>query len=175
MKLDRRQMTYAFFGGLFLFALLFYFVVISPGLSKQKALERSIAKRKADLVKIMELNRAWENFKKDRRDVETALDSRGDRFSLLSFLEGVTREVGVDRNIQYIKPVTFPPSEGPFRPEGIELSLENMGMEQLVDFLYKLEHTGSLLYVKRIKILKDGRGGSSALKVTLQVNTYART
>jgi hypothetical protein len=175
MKLDRTQMTYVFFGGLFLVALLFYFVVISPGLSRQKTLERSIARKKAELVKITDLNRTWESFKRDRSDVESALRSRGDRFSLLSFLEGVTREVGIDKNIEYIKPVTFPPSEGSFRPEGIELSLANMGMEQLVNFLYKVEHTGNLLYVKRIKILKVTRGPSSTLKVTLQVNTYTRT
>lgn len=174
MKLDGKQMTYVFFGGLFLVALLFYFVVISPGFSKQKNLERNIARRQADLVKITELNRAWEGFKKDRSDVEAALRSRGDRFSLLSFLEGVTREVGIDKKIQYIKPVSFPPSEEPFRPEGIELSLENMGMEQLVNFLYKVEHTGNLLYVKRIRILKITRGASSTLRVTLQVNTYTR-
>jgi hypothetical protein len=175
MKLDRKQMTYVFFGGLFLVALIFYFAVISPGLSKQKTLERSIARREADLVRIAELIRTWESFKKDRSEVETTLRSRGDRFSLLSFLEGVTREVGIDKDIQYIKPVSFPPSEGPFRPEGIELSLENMGMEQLVNFLYKVEHTQNLLYVKRIKILKAARGTSSTLKVTLQVNTYRET
>lgn len=175
IKLDRKQMTYVFFGGLFLAALLIYFVVISPGLARQKALERSIARKKADLVKITELGRSWENFKKDRSDVEAALKGRGDRFSLLSFLEGVTREVGVDKNIEYIKPVTFPPSDGLFRPEGIELSLVNMGMEQLVNFLYKVEHTGNLLFVKRIKILKATRGTSSTLKVTLQVNTYTRS
>jgi hypothetical protein len=175
MKLDRKLMPYVFFGGLFFVALLFYFLVISPGFSKQKALERSISKRKADLVKIEELNRAWEIFQKDRRDVEAALRNRGDRFSLLSFLEGVTREVGIDKNIQYIKPVSFPPSDGPFRPEGLELSLENMGMAQLVNFLYKVEHTENLLYVRRIKILKATRGMSSTLKVTLQVNTYTKT
>jgi hypothetical protein len=174
MKLDRKQMTYVFFGGLFVVALFFYFVVISPGLSKQKVLERSIARKKAELVKMTELNRTWETFKRDRSEVEGALKNRGSRFSLLSFLEGVTREVGIDKNIQYIKPVTFPPSEGLFRPEGIELSLENMGMEQLVNFLYKLEHTGNLLYVKRIKILKATRGASSTLRITLQVNTYTR-
>jgi hypothetical protein len=37
-----------------------------------------------------------------------------------------------------------------------------------------VEHTGNLLYVKRIKILKVTRGPSSTLKVTLQVNTYTR-
>ena len=177
MKLDRTQMTYLFFGGLFFVALLFYFVAISPGLSKQEQLEKSISKRKADLVKITELKRRWENFKRDQGEVEQALRSRGDRFTLLSFLEGITREVGIDKNIQYIKPVTFPPSEvaGTFKPEGIEMSLDNVGMEQLVNFLYKVELSGDLLFVKRIKILKTSRGSTSTLKVTLQVNTYTRS
>jgi hypothetical protein len=48
-------------------------------------------------------------------------------------------------------------------------------MEQLVNFLYKVELSGNLLFVKRIKILKTSRGSSSYLKVTLQVNTYTRT
>jgi hypothetical protein len=177
MKLDRTQMTYLFFGGLFFAALLFYLVVISPGLSRQEQMERNISRRKADLVKLTELKRKWEDFKRDQSEVEQALGSRGGRFTLLSYLEGVTREVGIDKNIQYIKPVTFPPGEaaGAFKPEGIEMSLDNVGMEQLVNFLYRVEHSGNLLFTKRIKILKTSRGTSSALKVTLQVNTYARS
>ena len=174
MKLDRTQMTLLFFGGLFFVALLFYFVAISPGLSKQEQLEKSISKRKADLVKITELKKRWENFKRDQGEVEHALRSRGDRFTLLSFLEGITREIGIDKNIQYIKPVTFPPGESVFKPEGIEMSLDNVGMEQVVNFLYKVEHSRNVLFIKRIKILKASTGSSSTLKVTLQVNTYAR-
>jgi hypothetical protein len=172
MKLDRQQMTYVFFGGLAFLALLFYLVVISPGLHRQGQMEKSIARRKADLVKITELKKKWESFKKNQGEVEQTLRSRGDRFTLLSFLEGVTREIGIDKNIQYIKPVTFPPSEAVLKPEGIEMSLDNVGMKQLVDFLYKVENSGNLLFIKRIKILKTSRGSSSALKVTLQVNTY---
>lgn len=175
MKLDRSQMTYVFFGGLALVALLFYLIIISPGYSKQKQLEKSIARREADLVKVSELSRKWENFKRDQNEVELSLSSRGDRFTLLSYLEGLTREAGIDKNIQYIKPVTFPPTEGAFRPEGIEMSLDNVGMEQLVNFLYKVEQSQNLLYVKRIKMLKVSKGSTSTLKVTLQVNTYLRT
>ncbi len=174
MKLDRQQMTYVFFGGLVLVALFFYLMVVSPGLEKQRQLERGIAKRKVDLVKITELKKKWESFKRDQNEVEQTLRSRGDRFTLLSFLEGLTREIGIDKNIQYIKPVTFPPSEAVFKPEGIEMSLDNVGMEQMVNFLYKVEHSGNLLFIKRIKILKTSRGSSSTLKVTLQVNTYTR-
>jgi type II secretory pathway component PulM len=171
MKLDRKQMTYAFFGGLFLVALLFYLIVISPALSKQELLGKNIAKRKQDLVRISEIKGKWQNFQRDRADVQAAIKGRGG-FTLLSYLESVTREIGIDQRIQYIKPVTFPEGEGKLRPEGIEISLDGINMEQLVSFLYRVEYSGKLLHVKRIKILRASREKTSLLKVTLQVNTY---
>jgi len=174
MKLDRKQMTYVFFGGLILVALLFYFIVISPALSKQEALAKNIAKRKQDLVRISEIKAKWQNFQKDRSDVQEAIKGRGG-FTLLSYLEAVTREIGIDQRIQYIKPVTFPEGEGKLKPEGIEISLDGINMEQLVSFLYKIEYSGKLLHVKRIKILRASKEKTSLLKVTLQVNTYNPT
>jgi len=171
MKLDRKQMTYVFFGGLFLVALLFYLVVISPALSKQELLAKNIIKRKQDLVKISEIKGKWQSFQRDRSDVQEAIKSRGS-FTLLSYLEAVTREIGIDQRIQYIKPVTFPDGEGKLKPEGIEISLDGIDMEQLVNFLYKIEYSGKLLHVKRIKILRASKEKTSLLKVTLQVNTY---
>ena len=174
MKLDRKQMTYVFFGGLILVALLFYFIVISPALSKQEALAKNITKRKQDLVRISEIKAKWQNFQKDRSDVQEAIKGRGG-FTLLSYLEAVTREIGIDQRIQYIKPVTFPEGEGKLKPEGIEISLDGINMEQLVSFLYKIEYSGKLLHVKRIKILRASKEKTSLLKVTLQVNTYNPT
>ncbi len=171
MKLDRKQMTYVFFGGLFLAVLLFYLIVISPALSREELLSKNIAKRKQDLVRISEIKGKWQNFQKDRSDVQEAIKGRGG-FTLLSYLEAVTREIGIDQRIQYIKPVTFPEGEGKLRPEGIEISLEGVNMEQLVNFLYRIEYSGKLLHVKRIKILRASKEKTSLLKVTLQVNTY---
>jgi hypothetical protein len=171
MKLDRKQMTYVFFGGLFLVALLFYLIVISPALSKQALLAKNIAKRKQDLVRISEIKGKWQSFQRDRSEVQEAIKGRGG-FTLLSYLEAVTREIGIDQRIQYIKPVTFPEGEGKLRPEGIEISLDGVNMEQLVTFLYRIESSGKLLHVKRIKILRASKEKTSLLKVTLQVNTY---
>ena len=171
MKLDRKQMTYVFFGGLFLAALLFYLIVISPALSREELLSKNIAKRKQDLVRISEIKGKWQNFQKDRSDVQEAIKGRGG-FTLLSYLEAVTREIGIDQRIQYIKPVTFPEGEGKLRPEGIEISLDGVNMEQLVNFLYRIEYSGKLLHVKRIKILRASKEKTSLLKVTFQVNTY---
>jgi len=171
MKLDRKQMTYVFSGGLVLAALLFFLVVISPALSKQDLLAKSIAKRRQDLVKISEIKGNWQRFQRDRGDVQEMIKGRGS-FTLLSYLEAVTREIGIDQRIQYIKPVTFPEGEGKLRPEGIEISLDGINVEQLVSFLHRIEYSGKLLHVKRIKILRASKEKTSLLKVTLQVNTY---
>ena len=171
MKLDRKQMTYVFIGGFVLAALLFYGIVISPALSRQELLAKNIAKRKQDLVKISEIKAKWQSFQRDRADVQEAIKGRGG-FTLLSYLEAVTREIGIDQRIQYIKPVTFAEGEGKLKPEGIEMSLDGVNMEQLVNFLYRIEHSGKLLHVKRIKILRASKEKTSLLKVTLQVNTY---
>jgi len=125
-------------------------------------------------VKISEIKGKWQNFQKDRSDVQEAIKGRGS-FTLLSYLEAVTREIGIDQRIQYIKPVTFPEGEGKLRPEGIEISLDGVNMDQLVNFLYRIEYSGKLLHVKRIKILRASKEKTSLLKVTLQVNTYNPT
>ncbi|MBP1709014.1 MAG: hypothetical protein H6Q40_803 [Deltaproteobacteria bacterium] len=65
MKLDRKQMTYVFFGGVVFVALLFYLIVISPALSKQELLAKNIVKRKQDLVRISEIKGKWQNFQRD--------------------------------------------------------------------------------------------------------------
>jgi general secretion pathway protein M len=171
MKLDRKQMAYVFSGGLVLAALLFFLVVISPALSKQDLLAKSIAKRRQDLVKISEIKGKLQRFQRDRGDVQEMIKGRGS-FTLLSYLEAVTREIGIDQRIQYIKPVTFPEGEGKLRPEGIEISLDGINVEQLVSFLHRIEYSGKLLHVKRIKILRASKEKTSLLKVTLQVNTY---
>ena len=174
MKLDRKQMTYVFFGGMVLVALLFYLVVMSPALSKQELFAKNIAKRKQDLMRVSEIKAKWQSFQRDRADVQEAIKGRGG-FTLLSYLEAVTREIGIDQRIQYIKPVTFPEGEGKLKPEGIEISLDGINMEQLVNFLYRIEYSEKLLHVKRIKILRASKEKSSLLKVTLQVNTYNPT
>ena len=84
-------------------------------------------------MRISEIKGKWQSFQRDRADVQEAIKGRGS-FTLLSYLEAVTREIGIDQRIQYIKPVTFPEGEGKLRPEGIEISLDGINMEQLVNF-----------------------------------------
>jgi len=172
MRLNRREMAFAVLGGVLVVVLLYYLFVISPAIARQKSLIDYIEKKEADLAGMIELRNQWQMFKSNRQKAEKILAQRGEKFTLLSFLEGVSREVGIDNKIQYMKPVTFREEEGALKPVGIEMNLDGINTQQLVGLLHKIEYSEKLLNIKLIKILRVNRGKENLVKVTLQVNTY---
>ena len=157
---------------LLVFGLLYYLLILSPAISKQKTLVQRIKKREGDLVQMVKLRREWEIFTKKRAEAERRLTQKEKSFTLLSFLEGVSRSIGVDRKIQYMKPLSLPDEDGTVKPEGIEISLDGVDMKELVSLLYKIEYSGKAVSIKRIKIQKNHQG--QTLKVTLQAHSYSR-
>ena len=136
-------------------------------------LKKVLTKREADLEKMRQLAANWEQFRKNREEAQKILARRGSGFTLLSFLEGISREVGIDSKIQYIKPVSYPETEGPLKLSGMEMKLDDINMRQLMNFLYGIEFSQRLIKVKRIRIQKASGGEDENLKVTLQVDTYS--
>lgn len=174
MTLKKRDIGVILLAAAGLFFLLYYWVVISPALSRQKELSGLLASRKAELQEMMALQQRWEIFQTRRTEAETILKQRGERFTLLTYLERISREAGIDSQIQYIKPVSFPEQEGPLQPSGIETRINGLDISQLVNFLYRLEQSGNLLTIPKIKIQPTGKEGDRKLELTLQVNTYIR-
>ena len=173
MRITRRYMRLMAISALLVTGLLYYWVILSPAMSKQKRLVRRIEKREADLVQMKALKSEWECFQQRRREAERRLQQKGKAFTLLAFLEGVSRSVGVDKKIQYMKPLSLPHEEGVLKPEGIEMGLDRVNMRELAGFLHRVEYSGKLLHIKRIKIQRSVH--EETLKVTLQVVSYSET
>ena len=172
MRITRREMTFCLAGGGVLLALLYYLIVISPAAARRETLLGYIHKKEAALSAMIRLRDERERLRADKTRAEKLLAARGTKFTLLSFLEGVSRKVGVDDRILYMKPLTFPEQPGPLRPAGIEMKLDRISTRQLVNLLYRIECSGKLLNIRRIKIHRTAGGDRPLLKVTLQVNTY---
>jgi hypothetical protein len=171
MRLKRRDIAIIQAGAAVLGLLLFYLFLVSPALSRRESLERSIAAKEKDLREMTALRARWEEFERLQGEAEKLLAGRGDNFTLLSFLEGVSRKVGIQDKIQYMKPLGSLEETGGMSLVGMEINLEGIGVDQVVAFLYEIEFSGMLLGIKRIKVQTLQRGQEQALRVTLQVDT----
>lgn len=165
-------MSFLLLGAILIFSVLFYLFVVSPALARQKVLEKYIGKQESELAKMTELSLKWDRFKANRVNAEKTLTRRGKKFTLLSFLEGVSRNLGIHDKIQYMKPLSSPEASRSLKQLGMEIKLDGINITQLVKFLYELEHSGKLLHIKRIKIQRTSQGEARSLRITLQVNTY---
>jgi|GEM_PF-4570855 len=173
MNLQRKEALLIYLGGLVALGLLYVFLVVSPALSRQEKFEALIAEKRTQLGEMKALQAEWQRFQDARREAEETLSRRGTGFSLLTFMEALTRRIGVSDKIAYMKPLTFTENEdGLHRREGIEIRLEGLRMKELVTLLRETEYSDKLLAVERIKVEAHSREEIRELEVTLQVHTF---
>jgi hypothetical protein len=173
MRIGLRHKALAILVGAVLLGLLYYMFVLAPALSRERRLLSIIDQRQMDIQEMMVEQRGWDQFNEARYRSEQALAKRGAGFTLLSFLEGVARAVGVQEQIRFMKPLTLGDAGGGGSLEGIEMELDRLGVRQLVDLLYRIEYADKLLKIRRLKIDRTGSGRQRSLRVNMQVITIA--
>ena len=71
-----------------------------------------------------------------------------------------------------MKPKKIPLNES-YDENLVEVQMENISLTELVDFIHKIESSGHLLKVKRLRV-KTRYDDRNLLNVTLQVTTYKK-
>ncbi len=173
MSARRYQIAILTIGGIVVLGVLYYLLVFSPSAARERILRERIRKKESDIAQMTLFQEEWRELKNRHAGAVDLLKRRGKTFTLLSFLEGLSRKVGINDRIQYMKPVSFPETTSPMQQVGVELRLDGLSMEDLVRYLYHLEYSKKFLVVPRIKIQRmKGKGGEVVLRVTMQVSTY---
>ena len=173
MIISNKEKRFILSGAVLVFLLLYYLLIIRPAFLKQSLLKRRISKAQQELDQIIKLSAEWEKFQKDRNRIKKIIAKRQKGFTLLSFLEKISREVGIHDKIQYMKPLSLTEQLGSsFKLVGMEIQLNGLNVDQLVRLLYKVEYSDELVSISRMKIQKHTIGNGASLSVTLQVETY---
>jgi hypothetical protein len=173
VTLRKREKALILAVGLLVLTGAYYLLLVSPALSHQERLARSLEELGRDLRNMEGLRAEWLAFVAAREHAEALLERRGGDFSLLSFMESITRKVGVGDRIAYMKPLSFSDEEEKAQKAvGIEIQLDGLRMKDLVRLLHETEYSGKLLRVRRIKIRANSEQEQRDLKVTLQVETF---
>lgn len=154
------------------FVVLFFVVqfVFFPLVEARENLARATRVHEKALADIMKLSAECKSLQTDTVSIDRAIAARPADFTLFSFLERQAGEAGLKGNIKYMKPSLS--AEGtPYKESSVEMRLEDVTLEQLVEYLYLVESPAFLVHVKRISI-KQGVGGSEYLTALIHLVTY---
>ena len=149
--------------------LLFQFL-ISPFFEKRARMQRGIRAREVGLRKIISLSTEYEGYTRESQEVQQLLARRKKGFTLFAFLERAAGEAGVKENIEYMKPSTSKDA-GQYKESMVEMKLEAITLNQLTEYLYRIESPKNLISIKRISI-KQNRKEAGYLDAVLQALTF---
>jgi len=155
-----------------IFVLMFLYLSVDSVLKRYGKLEDKIATKRVEVQKISRLRTQYMEAHKQLEDIKAKLDQMEKGFSVLSFIEDLANKENIRENIGSVKPKKLPLNDS-YDENIVELKIDNVSLSKLVDFIYKIENSGYLLKIKRLRV-KPRYDNRDLLNVTLQVTTYKK-
>jgi hypothetical protein len=81
---------------------------------------------------------------------------RPPRFTLFSFLDSQAEASGVKKNIDYMRPFSQALDDGPYQLSKVRLKLKNLYLNDFMEFLKRVETSGSGVYIVSISLTQTG-------------------
>lgn len=161
-KLGKREKVMVGGGSLLVLIILIYVLIVSPFIKRIARLEELVDAKKMELREMMILKEQF----LQAQDRVKKIKPLPPKFSLLSHLETLARKSNV--KIDSIRPGPTKKS-GSYKETLIDVKIERITLDQLVEFLYKIEISGDYpLKVKKIHI-KPTYKNPQYLEVSFQI------
>jgi general secretion pathway protein M len=170
MKLSKRERVAIGAAICFIGIFVVFSLAVFPFLDQKERLERSLAADMTSLEEMRTLKAEYEALKKRANVSKVRFERRSKGFTLFSFLDRLAGEVGIKENIAYMKPSSTVQKEGAYKVSLVEMKLTGVTMEQMTQYLYKIETSRNMVSIKRISLTKPD-DTQQRLNAVLQVQT----
>ena len=156
-KLNRRE-KYAVYGAAGIICLLLlHYVLIAPIADAKGRLDRKLDAKIRINEDMMALKTEYRAMDEQAQASVSRFSDRKADFTLFSFLDQLAGEAEMKDFITYMKPSTTSPKDSPYKIAKVEMRFQNITLEQLSTYLFKVETSQNLVWVKRLSISKDGK------------------
>jgi general secretion pathway protein M len=168
INLNRREKLYVSVAAAVIGIFLFLQLVIFPIQNKRERLERTLLDKTETLQEMNSLHTEYAVLEKTAERAKSELARREKNFSLTSFLNQLAGSVGIEDNIKRMDDDSS--TVGDVKMATVEVKIETITMDQLSNYLYRIEYSGNNLFVKEMSISETSKP-EGYINVVLQVET----
>jgi general secretion pathway protein M len=154
LNLNRRE-KYAVYLAAGLIGLFFLVqFAVFPTIDKRDRLKRILQVKTEILQEMFDLKAEYDTLRRNEKISVGRFSERQKGFRLFSFLDRLAGETRIKDHITYMKPSTSIEKNTQYKITQVEMKLQNITMEQLVSYLYRIETSENIVNVKGISIIK---------------------
>ncbi len=169
-RLEFRERIFLTAGIVFVLCFLVFQGIIAPYLSAKEQLERSLQSKKNDVLEMTILQKEYLELLQRQGEIARMIELRNPNFSLFSFLDRQADAVKVKSRIKSMKPSTAQFEDG-FNESSVEIKMEAVTLNQVVEYLLKIESLENVVVVKRLAVQKNKKE-VDLLDVVMNVVTF---
>jgi general secretion pathway protein M len=171
MKLSRRERYSIYLMIGFVVIFIFFQYIAFPLMDKQERLKRNVASKTETLADMLLLKSEYEMLMKKVEFSKERFNKRERGFTLFSFLDRLAGQTGIKDNITYMKPSRADQKGSPYKISLVEMKIQGINLKQLTPYLYQIETSKNMVFIRRISILKAGKE-EGFIDAVLQVETF---
>jgi general secretion pathway protein M len=172
-KLTKREKyaIYILSGVVFIFIVVQF--IIFPSIDKRKRLKRVLNVKAGILEEMISLKSEYDEINKRKNISSARFENREKGFTLFSFLDRLTGETGIKKHVTYMKPSTTTQKDSALKISDVEMKLRGLTLQQLTEYLYRVETSKNMVSIKRLSISRTGKQ-EGFIDAVLQVETVEK-
>ena len=171
LMLQRREQVLVISVGVLVLLLATFTFVIDPILARAANLDRRLATAGRQLAELQTLRSDYQRQKRVIDRIDTRLRRQQRNFAIFSYLEQVAGRTGVQDKIQSMNTVASPPNTE-YKEDSVEVRMEGVALQQLVEYLHRVENSPQILRIKRLQI-GPARENRQLLSVRLRISVFS--
>lgn len=172
LNLQRREKMAVTAAAIALGVFLLLQIIVFPIVDRGDKLRRQIRSKTQALQEMQTLKNEYASLSRYSKDMESGIKKRPATFTLFSFIDKLAGTSGIKGNIVYMKPSTSNLKNSSYTLSTVEIKLNALTMEQLTAFLYGIEDSANMVWIRRLSISR-GDNNQNLLNSVMQVETFA--
>ena len=168
--MNQRETVSVAFAVILILGVLVYQLGISPFMEKKELFERQITSKEAALKAMIQLKAEYESTLNANKNLKKIYSQREKKFTLFAALEKFAVKAGVDGKIDYMKPSSSMDKATQIELSLVEMKLKEIKLSQLMSYLYLVETSENVVFVKRLAITRDGKN-QGTISAVIHVET----
>lgn len=151
---------------------LFVFTV-KPAIDRMETLRRVIPEKTMALQQLREKSKQYLTLKAGLDNLKRNADSQKSKFELITFIESTTRKGRLTKKVTTMKQKVYP-LDSHYSEIIVEVGLENLSIEQLLEFLLKIKSSNQFLRINSL-YTKKNMANPNLLDSVIQISTLKST
>lgn len=154
IRLTSREKLLGFTLAIFVAVWSLFAFAVNPVIDRIKTLNRLIPEKQKELQQLYSGSKKYIFLRDSLSRLHTKVASQQNDFELLSFLETLVRNCNLEKKIATMKQQVVP-LDSHYSETIVEVKFQNLTLNQLVDFLQKVESSETLVKTKTLYIKKS--------------------